>query len=80
MPHTPSITPPPMDPPHSAADCLRWQDLDAHFGTGPDSPLHHNNRCTAPEHAQRAVVHHPGMLRRRTIAPVTSLPTGLPYR
>lgn len=25
--------------------CAFWRSLDAHFGTGTDSPLHHDHRC-----------------------------------
>lgn len=69
-----SITPPPMNPPHTADDCRRWQDLDARFGTTPDSPLHHNNRCTAPEHTPAATLRPVGLLRFTPSIRPTSLP------
>lgn len=25
--------------------CQFWRDMDAHYGTGTDSPLHHDWRC-----------------------------------
>lgn len=27
-------------------DCAKWKRLDVHFYTTPESPMHHDNRCT----------------------------------
>lgn len=35
---------------HTAAQCAAFRNLDHTHGTGTDSPLHHDQRCTAAEH------------------------------
>ena len=40
--------------------CKHWRELDREFGTDPDSPLHHDNRCEECG-ARLAMLRLPGM-------------------